>query len=469
MQGFKQWLIDTYNGLYVIVLKPQMPTVVTVVAIILAMLFGLFWGYVLSPVQYYDGAPHQLSESYRDEWIKLVAAAKAANIYNDSDIQRYLQLVEDPSGTVDRLIPVSGESLQQALIDLRPLLSDVEGQPLQGRPAPQPGSVFSDILGIVLAIIVTFILAVVISPLWRILIRPNFVDPIRERFRPKTEEDAIRQREVQAIKDRRALEDQMRKDAAAAPADTNPLGAPLTQRLAIYTKGRGFDESFPIEDENNVFYGECGSTISKKLGDEAAAIEVWLFDKEDFARQMTKILVSEKAYSSPEIRAELEDKVDNPDTDIIVAKVGDVVVVQNERLLVHAKVVDVKPSATAPNSAFEGMTLQIEAWHKLLRSGGAVSVPTSAPPPRPAVPVAPAVTPAPVNYQPVAPAAAPAPVYTPPMPASDTSSGVNVAYTPPMPPAQPVAPPPPPAPKVVPAPTQEDDPFGGTADFKPIR
>lgn len=466
MQGFKQWLIDTYNGLYVIVLKPQMPTVVTVVAVILAMLFGLFWGYVLSPVQYYDGAPHQLSQSYRDEWVKLVAAAKAANIYNDSDIQRYLQLVEDPNGTVDRLIPTSGESLQQALNNLRPLLFDAEGNPLQGRTAPQPGSFLGDLLGIILAIIVTFILAVVISPVWKLLIRPNFVDPIRERFRPKTEEDARRKLEVDAIKARRALEAEMKQAAAAAP-DTNPLGPPLTQRLAIYTKGRGFDESFPIEDQDNVFYGECGANISKKLGDDVAAVEVWLFDKEDFARQFTKIFVSEKAYSAPELRAELDEKVDNPATDIVIAKPGTVLVVENERLLVHAKLVEVKPTATAPNSTFEGMTIQIEAWHKLLKSGGAVAVPTSAPPPRP---VAPAPAPAPVNYAPIAPVTqpiTPTPVYTPPMPRNESVSE-QVVYTPPMPPAQPIAPPPPPIKPIV-APTQEDDPFGGTADFKPIR
>jgi len=462
MQGFKQWLIDTYNGLYVIVLKPQMPTVVTVFAIVLAMLFGLFWGYVLSPVQYYDGAPHQLSQSYRDEWVKLVAAAKAANIYNDSDIQRYLQLVEAPTSTVDRLIPGSGESLQKALNDLRPLLFDANGQPLEGKVSPQPGSVLGDILSIVAAIVVTLILSVVISPVWRILIRPNFVDTVRERFRPKTEEDARRKVEVDAIKARRALETEMKKQSAATPV-TNPLGAPLTQRLAIYTKGRGFDESFPIEDENNIFYGECGANISKKLGDDVAAIEVWLFDKEDFAKQMTKIFVSEKAFSAPEIRSELDEKVDHPETDIVIAKPGVLLVVENERLLVHARLVDIKPSATTPNSTFEGMTIQIEAWHKLLKSGGAVSVPTSSPPPRPAAPQ-------PVNYAPIAPTTQPIPqmsVYTPPMPRNE-AGGEQLAYTPPMPPIQVVAPPPPPI-RSIPAPTQEDDPFGGTADFKPLR
>ena len=104
--------------------------------------------------------------------------------------------------------------------------------------------------------------------------------PIREALRPKTEEDARRKLEVDAIKERRTLEAEMRKTTAAAP-QTNPYGPPLMQRLAIYTKGRQYDESFAIENEDNVFFGEAGATISKKIGDEVAAIEVWLFDKED--------------------------------------------------------------------------------------------------------------------------------------------------------------------------------------------
>lgn len=465
MKGFRQWLIDTYNGLYVIVIKPQMPTIVTVVAVIAAMLFGLlFWGYFIAPVRYYDGAPYQMSEANRDEWIKLVAAAKAANIYSDADIVRYLQMVENPAGTVERLITTTTESVQAALRNLQPLLYDSNGQPIPGREAPQPSSFISDILTVVMAIIVTAILAAVVSVVWRILFKPNIVMPIREALRPKTEEDARRKLEVDAIKERRALEAEMRKTAAATPP-TNPYGPPLMQRLAIYTKGRQFDESFAIENEDNVFFGEAGATISKKIGDEVAAIEVWLFDKEDFVNQIVKVFASEKAYSTPELRAELEEKVANPATDIIVARPGAVLTMETDRIFVSSRIVDAKPSLTAPNSTFEGMTIQMEGWSK----GAVPAVATQ----RMAVP-----QPEPITYAPITqsappqsiPAAPPQPLtsyqppvqpvapYTPPMQAS-------TAYTPPMgsPPPRTVAPASTPQPTPI-----DDDPFGGTADFDPI-
>ncbi|MBK8134618.1 MAG: hypothetical protein IPK52_02080 [Chloroflexi bacterium] len=465
MKGLRQWLIDSYNGLYVIVLKPHMPTAVTIFALLFAMLFGLlFWGYFAAPVRYYDGAPYQLSPEYRDEWIKLVAAAKAANIYNDGDIIRYLQMVENPAGTVERLISSTTESVQAALVNLRPLVYDSAGQPLVGREAPKPGSIINDVVTIIVAVIATVILSVVVSLIWRILFKPNVIIPIKEALRPKTEEDARRKLEVDAIKERRALEAEMRK-AAVTAAPTTPYGAPLLQRLAIYTKGRQFDESFAIENADNVFFGETGVTISKKLGDDVAAIEIWLFDKEDFVNQIVKIYASEKAFSTPEVRAELEEKVTNPATDIIVAKAGAVLTLETDRILVNTKLVEVKPTATAPNSTFEGLTLQMEGWSKGTSLAPASTQPMAAPqpvaayqpitqsaPPKPIIPAAPQPLP---TYQPPAPPVAP---YTPPM-------ATSTDYTPPMisPAVRPAAAPPPPRPTPI-----DDDPFGGTADFDPI-
>lgn len=465
MKGFRQWLIDTYNGLYVIVLKPQMPTIVTVVAIVAAMLFGLlFWGYFVAPVRYYDGAPYQMSEANRDEWIKLVAAAKAANIYSDADIVRYLQMVENPADTVERLILTTTESVQAALRNLQPLLYDMNGQPISGREAPKPGSFISDIITVIVAIIVTAILAAVVSVIWRILFKPNIVIPIREALRPKTAEDAQRKLQVDAIKERRTLEAEMRKTSAAAP-QASPYGPPLMQRLAIYTKGRQFDESFAIENDDKVFFGEAGATISKKIGDEIAAFEVWLFDKEDFVNQIVKVFASEKAYSTPELRAELEEKVANPATDIIVAKPGAVLILETDRIFVSARIVDVKPSSTAPNSTFEGITIQMEGWSKGAIPAGATQRMAS-PQPEP-VAYAPVVQVAPLPVMPVAPPqpmtayqppAQPVTAYTPPMQSS-------TAYTPPMSSAAPrtVTPSAPPQPTPI-----DDDPFGGTADFDPF-
>ncbi|KXK50456.1 MAG: hypothetical protein UZ13_02467 [Chloroflexi bacterium OLB13] len=461
MKGLRQWLIDSYNGVYVIVLKPHMPTIVTVVALVFAMLFGLFWGYVLNPVRYYDGAPHQLRGEWRDEWVKLVAAAKAAEIYNDADIQRYLALVEDPANVVERLITDTTESVQAALIELRPLVYNSDGSPLQGREAPKPGSAISDIVMLLLAIIITVVLAVVVSLAWRILIKPNVVLPIREALRPKTEEDIQRKANIDAIRARRIQEEEMRREAAKA-APTNPYGPALTQRLSVYTKGRQFDDSFAIENADKVFFGECGAAIAKKLGNDVAAVEIWLFDKEDFVNQIAKVFASEKAYSTPEVRAELEEKVKDPATDIVLAQPGTILTLETDRILVQATLLDTTPTATAPNSTFDKLTIKMEAWHK-----GTAAAPAPATAPSPVyAPPAPAPAPEPVNYAPIS-APAPSPYAPPPVPPytppSQTAAGT--VYTPPI-----VAPPPrqaPPPRRPDPTPF-DDDPFGGTADFDPL-
>ena len=53
----KNWLIDSYNGLFKIVIQPQLPKRRLTGFMILAFLLGMVWAYSIKPVQYYDGAP----------------------------------------------------------------------------------------------------------------------------------------------------------------------------------------------------------------------------------------------------------------------------------------------------------------------------------------------------------------------------------------------------------------------------
>jgi hypothetical protein len=203
-----------------------------------------------------------------------------------------------------------------------------------------------------------------------------------------------------------------------------------------------------------MFLGESGATIAKTVGDtnELAAVEVWLFDKEDFVRTLNKLFVSEHAMNDPMIRADLEGRVDNPDTDLVVVRPGATIVLETDAILLQAKVLDFKygDNGILPaNSFFENLKLQFEAWQK---SAAGAAAKTST------VVTTPAATPQP---QVVAPSTMfTQPQQTPP------------AYTPPTPPATiptttPTTPPPPPVnpPR---RPPQDDDPFGGTGDFTPV-
>ncbi len=448
----RQWLGDTYNGLYVIVLKPHMPTYVTVLALVMALLFGIFWAYVVRPIEYYDGSPHQMSESARDQWIKLIAGSYVGGLYDEQETFGLLGQVENPAARIEILIPQETGAVQNALQQTLPIAQQVQG----GTPAPQPGNLPRAIFDIVLPIILLIILALIVSPIWRLLFRPNVVDTIYDAVRPKSQEeieDRKRQKaDREVIRLRKEEEQRLREDTASAAA-SNPYGAPVMQKLSIYTKGRAYDDSFAIEDTDDAFLGECGATIAKTIGDtnEPAAIEVWLFDKEDFVRTLNKLFVSEHAYNDPMLRADLEGRVDDPATDIVVARPGAVLILETGALLLQAKVNEVTYGTNAilpPNSYFETLKLQIEAWPKAGAPAGAVPQPaaayTSAPAAAPAQPAA--YTPNPATYTP--PPAAPIPSAQPTQPAAPI-----------------YAPPPPPPPSTLP---EDEDPFGGTGDFTPL-
>jgi hypothetical protein len=72
------------------------------------------------------------------------------------------------------------------------------------------------------------------------------------------------------------------------------LGEPVTRKMSVFLMGRGqYDDSFEIEDQNDMFLGECGAAIAETIGEgsptKVAAIEVWLFDKDDFVRTLTGV------------------------------------------------------------------------------------------------------------------------------------------------------------------------------------
>jgi hypothetical protein len=237
---------------------------------------------------------------------------------------------------------------------------------------------------------------------------------------------------------------QAEKAALGTSADST-LGAPVVRKMSVYLAGRGqYDESFSIEDSNDMFLGECGATIAETIGagepEKVTAVEVWLFDKDDYVRTVTKVLVSEYAYNDPALRSKLETK-----GELVLIQPGATAILETNTLHMQVRVMDMT-YGTGPlpaNSYFERFTLELAVWQRQGVPAAAVPAPAFAAPVAPAAYTPPVpYTPAPAPQQPAAPAPQP---YAPPTP-----------YTPP-------APPPSPPPR-----RDEDDPFGGTGDFTPI-
>ncbi|MCC6804015.1 MAG: hypothetical protein IT319_14125 [Anaerolineae bacterium] len=460
-----KFLKDSYNGIYVVLLKPYMPTRKAVLVLILGVLLGLLWAYAISPTTYYDSDPRTLHQSWQDEWVKLLADRYAATTNADisGNIVNLLTRVDDPLGIVERLIATPGEEANRAKLEaIRPLAEQAEPNAVT---APQP-SLVANILPYVVAPVVIVIIGTIVTVLFGMFIFPNLIEPLQKRARGEKASPLVAQERKARAETARLME--TRKTDFAATTD---FGPPLMQRMSNYTPGFGtYDESYTIEDEQERFLGECGALISETVGTgdpaKAAAIEVWLFDKDDFVRTVTKVFVSEYAYNDPSLRSKLEAK-----GDLMLAQPGATVLMETNTLRLQARIVDMQygTGPLPPNSYFEKMTLELAAWRKNAAGAPvAVTQQVIAAAPQAAPVVAPPPAAAPMrqqpNFQTPQPQRSPAmpPAMPPAAPPQQPTPGLG-STTPPLRPA--VSPPSPPP---RPSPSADDDPFGGTGDFTPI-
>lgn len=477
--GLRQWLVDSYNGVFRIVIQPQLPSLRVLSFMLIAFLAGMFWAYEPAGVQFYDGAPHQMRSEHQDQYIIGIAASRLANIYDDEGIRQLLERIDSPAERAERLIERGGQTAAalEQIIDV--------ARVTEGRTAPGSGSLLTAILQIAGGVLLFVVVANVFALVWGLLIG-GYVErarlSIKRRFVGESDDDRRARETMEGERRRRDIAKQMQESATQPDA---ALGTPLVNKPSIYFKGRAYDDSFAIEDANDMFLGELGATSARTIGDgqDLSAVEVWLFDKDDFVKTLTKIFVSEHGYNDPATRSDLETRVDNPQTDILVLRVGAEHTIESDNLIVKARVADATPGTDPtlpPNSHFESMTLQIQAWQK--QGGGA---PAAAPPPMGAPSGGlPDVSAYQIGTLDDAPAAPP----PPPPPPSGGQRDLSEYEIDPLPPdiAPPPSPPPMGAPGTATRPMtppdlppdpppyraddddDEDDPFGGTADFTPI-
>jgi hypothetical protein len=164
-----------------------------------------------------------------------------------------------------------------------------------------------------------------------------------------------------------AVADAPRRDFEfAEPALAAPTySAALDQFLARYNYGDdGYDMSFSIETPQTEFLGECGVGICEVLSagspQKVTAFEVWLFDKDDI-RTVTKVLLSDHAAASEELRGKLA-----PKGELVTIKPGDTVDLETKSLRVRARVRELEygKEGTA-RSYFERFVVELTPQQKV--------------------------------------------------------------------------------------------------------
>ncbi|MCE7946081.1 MAG: hypothetical protein DYG88_01490 [Chloroflexi bacterium CFX4] len=339
--------------------------------LLIGLILGFLWAYVISPNVYTAAEPVHLGESWKEEYIKQIAWQ-----FSVSQASEVAQRALDGVGN-------AGDILNGMLVkfandpELLPRLQAI--QPFARNNPEQVAKVTPSLLNSNFTPVLCVIgAAIVIGG----LVIFNMIIPFNTLIRRKatTESTVV---EGQEAERRRLLEEAKKKQAeieaaqAAAPqAVASPVAGltPVSSFMSAYMMGDDFyDDTFSIETLSGEFLGETGAGISKTIGvgdpKKVTALECFVFDKNDI-RTVTKVLMSEHAFNDEATRAELA-----PRGEPVLAKPGATVYLETLTLIIQVQIIDMGygSGALPPNSFFERLTLKISAYPKT----------NAAPPPMP--------------------------------------------------------------------------------------
>ncbi len=103
------------------------------VAIVLGLAAGLYYGWAISPVAYVDTAPNTLREDYKADFVLMVAEAYQADGDLEAARQALALLGDDTAAVVEQAIAFGAAHgyASQDLFVLRALLDALQSQPVE--------------------------------------------------------------------------------------------------------------------------------------------------------------------------------------------------------------------------------------------------------------------------------------------------------------------------------------------------
>ena len=308
------------------------------VGVIVGLLLGLFIGWVVWPVQWTNATPEVLRSDLQEDYLRMAIESYARTGDNDTALRRWDDLGEAAGPTLTRLQNSPGSVDPAALQQYANLILAAKGQIPTTPTGEAPSSLSTAVIwaSLVVVIILVGVGALYLSRLLRK--GSGTVTPV-----------------MQANEISRQVE---RTDFQSLG-----LAQPITQTMTTYVLGDDlYDESFSIDTGGGEFLGEYGVGVSETIGvgepKKVAALEIWLFDKNDI-KTATKVLMSEHAYNDPNIRARLE-----PKGELVIVKPQEQVLLETATLQLLATVVDMEygTGAMPQKSYFERITLELAVW-----------------------------------------------------------------------------------------------------------
>jgi len=313
--------------------------VVLILGVILGLLLGLLIGWGLWPVKWTDASPEVLRQDLQKDYLRMTIDSFNRTGNPNLAVERWNNL-GTAKGFVYGLLQADPGYLNPTDVqNFGAFIQSQTGAPPDTAAPGASSSLASQLILYASIAIVVVLLGLGGLYLWRLL---------RKSTGPVT---AV----MQAAEASRQAEKTDFQSLGLAP--------PITQTMTTYVLGDDlYDESFSIDTGGGEFLGEYGVGVSETVGvgepKKVAALEVWLFDKNDI-KTATKVLMSEHAYNDPNIRARLE-----PKGELIVVKPQEQVLLETATLQLLATVVDMEYGAGAApqKSYFERITLELAVW-----------------------------------------------------------------------------------------------------------
>lgn len=318
--------------------------VTLIVGVVLGLLLGLIVGWGLWPVKWTNATPEVLRADLQEDYMRMAIdsyrALKPVNPQAAADLAvfRWDNLGTAAGPTYGR-VQASPNYLDQPSIQDFGLIIQSRKGPIDTSPAGQSTSAAGTYVLYAAIIVVLILVAAGGLYLYRLL-----------RKGPSTVTAVMQAAEAS-------------KSAEKTDFQALGLAPPITQTMTTYVLGDDlYDESFSIDTGGGEFLGEYGVGVSETIGvgepKKVAALEIWLFDKNDI-KTATKVLMSEHAFNDPNIRARLE-----PKGELVVVKAGEQVLLETQTLQLLATIVDMDygTGAMPQKSYFDRITLELAIW-----------------------------------------------------------------------------------------------------------
>ena len=343
--------------------------IVAVAALILGIVLGVLYAWVVSPVEWVNGTPADLREDLRVDYLRMTIDSYASNQDPELALERFNNLGDYQDATLDLVgsdpAEVSPSALQkfQALIavesDITPSTETETSAEATTEPGEEPSALpasegeqpaRSSAARLILPVCGGTVLLGALLGLALFL-----------RRRLETREGDFEQEEYEFGE---AAEAPMPFESPAV--SEMPEAQPLATFRTTYSLGDDlYDDSFSIESPaTGDFLGECGVGIAEVMSvgepKKVSGFEIWLFDKNDI-QTVTKIVLSNYAFNDEETRSRLSAKGDP-----ILAESGGVVELETASLRIEARVVDISygEGALPSESFFDRMTIELKAIAK---------------------------------------------------------------------------------------------------------